>query len=391
MNPPVPPGGTRGHAAFTLFELLLAVAIFAVVLLAIQSVFFSALSLRNRTVRNSSNRSRSSTPSKSSGATWPASCRPVGHFPGPCSPRFSAGGGLGPSTTASTNSYRANLPGAVVSPELYTATGIIDDQRPWGEIMRVTYYLADPTNNSPGRDLIRAVTRNLLPIVEDQPEHQWLLGGVDHLQFLFFDGLDWIDVWDSTTAATPLPSALKIQLWLTSDDPAAPGPTRSNSSSRYWSRPAPTKPIPPREAAHEPGRHSHRVRPTRQGSILIIVLWIAFGLVSLALYFAHSMTFELRAADNRTAGVVAEEAIAGAAVYLSNVLASVEFPGQHPDPFAYDTEGVPPRGRPLLDHRSRHQLLADRPHPNSCSTWPTNPPSSTSTRPPPKCSNSCPA
>jgi DNA uptake protein ComE-like DNA-binding protein len=86
----------------------------------------------------------------------------------------------------------------------------------------------------------------------------------------------------------------------------------------------------------------HHSNPVRQdhGSILIIVLWIAFGLVSLALYFAHAMTFELRAADNRTAGVVAEEAIGGAAIYLSNVLASVEFPGQHPDPFAYDTEAV---------------------------------------------------
>lgn len=79
----------------------------------------------------------------------------------------------------------------------------------------------------------------------------------------------------------------------------------------------------------------------RRGSILIIVLWIAFGLVSLALYFAHSMTFELRAADNRTANVVAEEAIAGAATYFSNILGTLDLPGQYPDPFAYETEAVP--------------------------------------------------
>src|SRR5271157_6152210 len=36
----------------------------------------------------------------------------------------------------------------------------------------------------------------------------------------------------------------------------------------------------------------------RHGSILIIVLWVAFGLCSIALYFAHSMSMELRAADN---------------------------------------------------------------------------------------------
>lgn len=79
----------------------------------------------------------------------------------------------------------------------------------------------------------------------------------------------------------------------------------------------------------------------RRGSILIVVLWIAFGLVSLALYFAHSMALSLRASDNRTASIVAEEAIGGAVTYLSNVLATLNYPGQHPDPFAFETEAVP--------------------------------------------------
>jgi hypothetical protein len=34
-------------------------------------------------------------------------------------------------------------------------------------------------------------------------------------------------------------------------------------------------------------------------SVLIIVLWVCVGLVSIALYFANSMTYELRASDNR--------------------------------------------------------------------------------------------
>ncbi len=88
-------------------------------------------------------------------------------------------------------------------------------------------------------------------------------------------------------------------------------------------------------------RHSTSVRPGHRGSILIIVLWMAFGLVSLALYFAQAMTFELRAADNRMASAVAEEAIDGAAVYVSNLLANVEYPGEYPDPLAYETEAVP--------------------------------------------------
>src|SRR5438128_6708783 len=58
-------------------------------------------------------------------------------------------------------------------------------------------------------------------------------------------------------------------------------------------------------------------RAKASGSVLIIVLWVAFGLVSLTLYFAHSMSLELRAADNRVAGAEAEQAIAGAARYVS--------------------------------------------------------------------------
>jgi type II secretory pathway component PulK len=76
------------------------------------------------------------------------------------------------------------------------------------------------------------------------------------------------------------------------------------------------------------------------GSVLIIVLWVAFGLVSLALYFAHSMTFQLRAADNRVASMEAEQAIAGAARYLSNILATVEVPGKLPDLGLYQYAAV---------------------------------------------------
>jgi DNA uptake protein ComE-like DNA-binding protein len=55
-------------------------------------------------------------------------------------------------------------------------------------------------------------------------------------------------------------------------------------------------------------------------SVLIIVLWIAIGLVSLALYFASSMSYELRASDNRVSGIASEQAIEGAARYVSYVL-----------------------------------------------------------------------
>jgi len=77
-----------------------------------------------------------------------------------------------------------------------------------------------------------------------------------------------------------------------------------------------------------------------RGSTLVIVLWIAFGLVSITLYFAHAMSFELRASDNRVSGMAAEQAIEGAARYVSYVLANQLTNGLMPDPLSYETEAV---------------------------------------------------
>ena len=89
-------------------------------------------------------------------------------------------------------------------------------------------------------------------------------------------------------------------------------------------------------------RVPRQARP--QGSVLIIVLWIAFGLVSLSLYFGHSMNFELRASDNRVSSQVAEQAIDGAARYINYILTtqiSNGSNGQYLDLSAYVHEAVP--------------------------------------------------
>jgi DNA uptake protein ComE-like DNA-binding protein len=77
------------------------------------------------------------------------------------------------------------------------------------------------------------------------------------------------------------------------------------------------------------------------GSVLVIVLWIAFGLVSIALYFADSMSSELRASDNRVCGLAADQAIEGAARYVSYILANNATNGAVPDLTQYRAEAVP--------------------------------------------------
>lgn len=84
-----------------------------------------------------------------------------------------------------------------------------------------------------------------------------------------------------------------------------------------------------------------KVRRNEGGSVLIIVLWVAFGLVALTLYFANSMSFELRASDNRASSIEADQAIAGAARYVSNVLATVKEPATLPDINNYRSDAVP--------------------------------------------------
>src|SRR5579863_7228804 len=80
---------------------------------------------------------------------------------------------------------------------------------------------------------------------------------------------------------------------------------------------------------------------SERASLLIIVIWIVFGLISITLYFAHSMSFELRASDNRVAAIEAEQAIEGAARYIGCVLSNLDVPGSMPDQQTYQYQNVP--------------------------------------------------
>src|SRR6184192_316627 len=88
---------------------------------------------------------------------------------------------------------------------------------------------------------------------------------------------------------------------------------------------------------------SSKFKVSERGSAFIIVLWIAFGLVSVCLYFAHSMTMELRASQNRVASAASAQAIEGAVRYINNILAyqcSYGSNGLIPDPTTYACAGV---------------------------------------------------
>jgi DNA uptake protein ComE-like DNA-binding protein len=98
-------------------------------------------------------------------------------------------------------------------------------------------------------------------------------------------------------------------------------------------------------------------RSGQRGSTLVVVLWIAFGLVSLTLYFANSMSLELRAADQRVCGLQAEQAIEGAARYLGSMLLISQTNGVMPDPTTYLREAVAVAQRDDDDSAARFWLI----------------------------------
>ena len=206
----------RHAGAFTLLELLLAVAVFSVVILAIHFVFFGAIRLRNKTTAATD----AAVPLQQAVTILRRDLMNV-LVPGST---FSGQFQSAPATASNlTTSASSAAGGRRVSPDLYTASANLSDTLPWSEVQKVSYSLLPSTNGGAGLDLVRSITRNLLPALTEEPESQWLMAGVQDVVFQFYDGTQWRDAWDSTTETTPLPQAIKVQISLAPEDS---GPAR---------------------------------------------------------------------------------------------------------------------------------------------------------------------
>jgi prepilin-type N-terminal cleavage/methylation domain-containing protein len=191
---------SRSGAAFTLIELVLSLAIAAVVLAAINAVFFGALRLRASTVAVA----EQTLPVERAVETIKndlASIRPP-----------STNGYVGPMGTDAT-AVGMTKPLLL---ELFTSSAHISDDVPWGDVQKIDYWLQPPTNpasGATGMDLIRGVTRNLLASTPESPEPHRLLGNLQNLRFSYFDGTNWNDTWSVTLSNVPI--AIKVFLTFT--------------------------------------------------------------------------------------------------------------------------------------------------------------------------------
>jgi type II secretion system protein J len=196
---------TNNAAAFTLIEMILAIGVASIVLIAANAAFFTALHLRDATadaVDAASPIDQSLTLLRRD-----LQCAVTPKASGVLSGDFKIG---------NVTSTGISEP---VAAEIYTATGALSENAPWGDIQRVTYELKNSTSGVNGRDLYRSVTRNLLTETTPDVEDQLMIRGVDSVQFSAYDGSQWNDSWDTTdttSANTNLPVAVRVDIQLTS-------------------------------------------------------------------------------------------------------------------------------------------------------------------------------
>ena len=184
--------------AFTLLEVLAATAITAVLLGSLYSVFHGVLQLRESTF----NTLESSLP-----RAYVRSLL-LRDLKGMAAPVGILAGAVIGEKDESEGFRRDRL-------EFFTSSGIINEQDSWGDLQKIEYYLEEPSEkeeDQEGLDLVRAVTRNLLASVVEEPDEQRLLSGIRSLEITYYDGESWLDSWDSTVVENEAPGAVRIHL-----------------------------------------------------------------------------------------------------------------------------------------------------------------------------------
>ena len=201
---------TNNEKAFTLVEMILAIGVAALVLVAVNAVLFTALHLREVTTDVVD----AATPVDQAFTFLRRDLQcvvtPTNGTSKVLSGSFRLGNGI--------SSAGVSDP---VAAEMFTATGALSASAPWADIQRVTYELKNSATVSGQRDLYRSVTRNLLSVNTPDVTDQLMLSGVESVKFSGYDGARWNDIWDTsdtTSLNTNLPLAVRVEIKLAGSD-----------------------------------------------------------------------------------------------------------------------------------------------------------------------------
>ncbi len=191
----------RRHA-FTLIEMLLALAVSAIVLAGIGGVFFSALRLRERTTALLDE----SLPLYRAVGLLRSDLKSALPPEGVMAGDFKVGpliSGIGQS----------------VGLQFTTSTGVVSDNAQGGDLQEVTYELRDSAvrTGGAGRDLVRSTSHTLLSTALLDYKEQPVLGNVESVEYACFDGINWRDLWDTSLTDTNLPTAVRIRIQMVAE------------------------------------------------------------------------------------------------------------------------------------------------------------------------------
>lgn len=186
------------RSAFTLIEIMMALAGGAVILAAIYGIFTRAVKLRDDGMaRTREVRVRA---------------RATSVLRNDLRNALVTGGKLAASLTGSATGHNGSFPGYLK----FTTTTAHDvgDDLPTADVQQVEYYVTTDTaaQDSQAGLLVRTVDRDLLAAVRQAPAEEPLLAGVKSMEVSFYDGESWQQSWEVTEDNQTLPQAVKVRL-----------------------------------------------------------------------------------------------------------------------------------------------------------------------------------
>ena len=182
------------QAHFTLLEILTAIILFAIIAAGLVTVFQATLSLREKSARTA----EAGLPQT---VAWHLVRQDLRTVVPP--------GGLMAGTLIGEKSESMGL--RQDSLEFVCSVGKLTEETPWADLMKIEYCLESESDTDTW-NLVRNVTRNLLPYEAEDPSSDVVLEGIESLQITYYDGSDWCDSWDSSAKDDQLPKAIRIQL-----------------------------------------------------------------------------------------------------------------------------------------------------------------------------------
>lgn len=187
----------RSRGAFTLIEMIMALAACAVILAAVYGVFTRAIHLRNAATE----RARESRSRAHAAAVIASDLRNAWFTKGTLATIFQG----------SSESHGSTFPGSVK----FAATNAREAaDAPRGDVQGIEYYVVTDPNSAGSKAglLVRAVNTNLLAATGEVPTEVPLLPGVEAMELSFFDGTAWTDTWDLPGTNTTLPEAVRVTI-----------------------------------------------------------------------------------------------------------------------------------------------------------------------------------